>query len=231
MTIPPRFASVTRSDRHIVTRPPICLLFRYFAPVARLAAEIDFARDIRPILSENCFFCHGPDAKQREADLRLDTADGAASVIEASHNSTASELFQRLVSDDDDARMPPSDSNRSLTAAQIGLIGQWIDDGARWAKPLVVSTARAASEVPQVAASRSSETKPDRRVRPTPSCWALHWCLRPSGPSNLIRRLVAGPDRFAADPSEVDAFLNDASPTPTKRSSLVCSIRRPTVNA
>ncbi|MBW3541222.1 MAG: hypothetical protein KY476_13215, partial [Planctomycetes bacterium] len=76
---------------------------------------MDFARDVRPILSENCFQCHGPDADQRQADLRLDRREdafakrdgGAVLVAGKPHES---ELFRRIASDDPDLRMPPPDS-------------------------------------------------------------------------------------------------------------------------
>lgn len=98
------------------------------------AAEVDFDRDVRPIISENCVFCHGPDSQQRQADLRLDTKDGALSAIKPGDRH-ASELYLRLVAHDDpDVRMPPPDSNRSLTKSEIQTIGQWIDDGAKWTK-------------------------------------------------------------------------------------------------
>ena len=77
--------------------------------------EIDFARQIRPILSKNCFSCHGHDAKNREADLRLDTRagaiaarDGSAAVVPGSSSKSA--LHARIASDDPDERMPPADS-------------------------------------------------------------------------------------------------------------------------
>ena len=95
------------------------------------AETIDFARDIRPILSENCSYCHGPDEQKREADLRLDTSEGAWSVIEKG-DSEQSELMRRLVTEDHDELMPPADSNRSLSAHEIELIRQWINQGAPW---------------------------------------------------------------------------------------------------
>lgn len=93
--------------------------------------NIDFARDIRPILSENCSFCHGPDDQQRQADLRLDTSEGAWSVIDQG-DSEESELFQRLISEDAEILMPPPDSNRELSERDIQLIKRWIDQGAQW---------------------------------------------------------------------------------------------------
>ncbi|PHS07379.1 MAG: hypothetical protein COA78_13535 [Blastopirellula sp.] len=98
---------------------------------------LDFNRDIRPILSANCFFCHGPDEETQEADLRLDTEDGlfadlgGYAPIVAGHPKK-SEAFRRITSDDEDERMPPIDSNKELTTDQILLLKKWIEQGAKW---------------------------------------------------------------------------------------------------
>jgi hypothetical protein len=98
---------------------------------------VDFNRDIRPILSDHCFECHGPDAEQRQAELRLDTQAGLfrktdehSSVV--SGKAGQSELFRRISSTDPNKRMPPFDSDRKLTAAQISAIKRWIESGAEW---------------------------------------------------------------------------------------------------
>ncbi|MCA9449550.1 MAG: hypothetical protein KC931_20690, partial [Candidatus Omnitrophica bacterium] len=97
----------------------------------------DFSRDIRPILSENCFQCHGPDKETRKAGLRLDTRDGIFEERGGYHpvfpgDLDASELYSRITSSDEDERMPPKASNRSLSEAQIDLIRRWIENGAPW---------------------------------------------------------------------------------------------------
>jgi hypothetical protein len=93
--------------------------------------RVSYNRDIRPILSENCFFCHGQDTNKRQADLRLDLRDVA---IEAAaivpNNLAASGLIERINSRDPDAVMPPTDSNRKLSAAQKQLLARWIMEGA-----------------------------------------------------------------------------------------------------
>src|SRR5438105_2147054 len=85
---------------------------------------VDFSRDVLPILSDNCFFCHGPDEKARKAKLRFDTKEGAFRVRDGEAviipgKSGESELFRRINSHDDDERMPPPKANRKLTAKQI----------------------------------------------------------------------------------------------------------------
>jgi len=98
---------------------------------------IDFARDIRPLLSDNCFACHGPDAKQRKADLRLDTRDGALSDLGdysalVPGKSSESELVARILTDNQDDLMPPPDSGKKLDGRQKALLQQWIDEGAQY---------------------------------------------------------------------------------------------------
>ena len=113
------------------------LLAGCFAGSTSVADPVDFNRDIRPILSDNCFECHGPDAEQRQTELRLDTRDGLFRTTDE-HSSVVpgdfakSELFRRISSSDPDERMPPLDSGRMLTARQISAIKQWIESGAGW---------------------------------------------------------------------------------------------------
>ncbi|MCA9180141.1 MAG: DUF1549 domain-containing protein, partial [Planctomycetales bacterium] len=103
-----------------------------------LAAEprrLEFNRDIRPILSDHCFACHGPDGNQREADMRLDTEQGlfdsdAPPVVRNDPN--ASPLVQRITAADVDERMPPPDFGKDLSSEQIELLQQWIAQGADW---------------------------------------------------------------------------------------------------
>ena len=95
---------------------------------------IDFNRDIRPILSDNCFSCHGPDPKQRLAGLRFDNKEGAfakAGVI-VPGDSLNSRLIKRITATEPEMRMPPAASERTLSAKQIELLRRWIDEGAKW---------------------------------------------------------------------------------------------------
>ena len=97
----------------------------------------DFNRDIRPILSENCFHCHGPDAKAREADLRLDPFNGATTGGEFADpvvpgKPGESEVIVRINTDDPDEIMPPPDAKRILTTKQKTLLRDWIASGAEY---------------------------------------------------------------------------------------------------
>jgi hypothetical protein len=99
-----------------------------------------FNRDILPLLSENCFACHGPDEKVRESDLRLDQEHSALAELESGMKaivrgkSGESELVARITSNDADELMPPRDSGKSLSIEQIELLRKWIDSGAEWSK-------------------------------------------------------------------------------------------------
>lgn len=110
--------------------------------IARIGAAappaVQFHRDVRPILSNNCFRCHGPDAKSREADLRLDTRKGlfgeasTGDAVVEPNMPDASELFRRLTTEHADERMPPADSKLVLDEKQIATIRAWIEAGAPW---------------------------------------------------------------------------------------------------
>ncbi len=108
------------------------LAFPALLPAA--PAKVQFNRDVRPILSDKCFFCHGPDPKKREADLRLDERDAA---VEAKAflpgKAEVSELIQRVLTTDADDHMPPAKSKLGdLTPAEIAILKQWINEGAEY---------------------------------------------------------------------------------------------------
>jgi hypothetical protein len=108
------------------------------AACASAADELSFNRDIRPLLAENCFKCHGPDPAPREADLRFDTRemaiarrDGSSPAI-APGNAKGSALIIRVSSDDAELRMPPPETGKRLTDEQVNLLSRWIDAGAKY---------------------------------------------------------------------------------------------------
>ncbi len=98
-----------------------------------VADPIDFNREVRPILSDNCFQCHGPDAAQRKGDLRLDTEDGARMALLLG-KPDESPLIQRIYHRDVEERMPPQDFPKLLTGSQKEILRDWIEQGAQWAK-------------------------------------------------------------------------------------------------
>lgn len=96
------------------------------------SADVDFNRDVRPILSDKCFQCHGPDANSREADLRLDLREDALATI-VPGNPDKSELVLRVAHEDRDQRMPPPESPKQLSRREIRILRQWIAEGAEYA--------------------------------------------------------------------------------------------------
>lgn len=107
------------------------------SPLLASAEDVDFNRDVRPILSDLCFTCHGPDANTREADLRLDVEASVFAKRETPlivpGKPAESELIRRILSADDDERMPPPESKKQPTDAQKETLRRWIEQGAKWA--------------------------------------------------------------------------------------------------
>src|SRR5215204_2497284 len=101
-------------------------------------SAIDFNRDIRPILSDNCFACHGPDENKRKAKLRLDVKDDAFKPTKSGNfaivpgDVSKSKLVERISTKDPDEVMPPPKSGKKLTAQQIDMLTRWIGQGAQW---------------------------------------------------------------------------------------------------
>lgn len=113
----------------------LCLLPLLFLVGPLASAEVQFNRDIRPILSKNCFTCHGPDEKERKAKLRLDQAESALEgkdPVLVPGKPEESELWLRLTSDDPEEVMPPPDSHKELGAAERIMLRQWIAEGAKY---------------------------------------------------------------------------------------------------
>src|SRR5690606_9693487 len=132
--------SARRMVRHELRRGSgiaAAILTFALATSLRAAEPVDFQGDIRPLLSDRCFACHGPDANTREADLRLDQREGALAEKKGRRaivpgDPEASEILRRLRATDPDERMPPADSGKSLSEDEIALIERWIREGASW---------------------------------------------------------------------------------------------------
>src|SRR5262245_17729461 len=195
--------------------PRILLLTLAFPPAAFAAGPaIDFNRDVRPILTDKCFACHGPDEKHRQAKLRLDvekdakaTRDGFPAIVPGKPDE--SELVRRITSDDADERMPPKKANKPLKPAEIETLKRWVAEGAKWsAHWAYVSPAK--HPVPEV---RSN--------------WPANWIdqfilsrlerekLIPSADADritLVRRLYFDLTGLPPTPAEAEAFANDKDP-------------------
>ena len=181
---------------------------------AHAAEPVDFSRDVLPILSDNCFECHGPDQNAREADLRLDEKESTLRTDEpivVPGQSGKSELFRRIISTDSDEVMPPADLNRKLTAQQIATLKRWIDEGATWGKHWAF-VAPKRPELPTVQQDGWVRNPIDRfvlarlqREKLSPSPTARR--------ETLIRRVTLDLTGMPPTPEEVAAFLADKSPS------------------
>jgi mono/diheme cytochrome c family protein len=180
------------------------------------SAKIDFDRQVRPILSDTCFACHGPDEKERKADLRLDTKDGVfAALKDGSHavmpgDPDESELVFRVESDDANTLMPPPQSGKKLTPEQVRLLRAWVEQGATWASHWAFE-APGRPEIPPV--------KEISWVRNPIDAFILARLeaegLTPNGQADketLIRRVTLDLTGLPPTTQEVDAFLADSSP-------------------
>jgi hypothetical protein len=181
------------------------------AAPARGERPLDFNRDIRPILSENCFYCHGQDAQKREADLRLD--DRAAAVETGAivpGDPGASGVLERIHSTDPDVLMPPPNSNRRLSAAQKALLDRWIKEGADYA-PHWAFVPPARPAVPAVRRGDWVRNDLDRFVLAKLEEAGLEPAPE-ADRATLIRRLHADLVGLPPTPEEVDAFVADTDP-------------------
>jgi mono/diheme cytochrome c family protein len=190
-------------------------------PSAPAAEAIRFDRDILPVLAENCFACHGPDAGHRQADLRLDTFAGATADRDGARaikpgNPQASELLTRIHSTDPDVVMPPPDSNKRLRDAEKALLEQWIAAGAaydaHWAyKPLTR---------PDVPASVSPSGLPGHPIDAFVDARLATEGLSPlpeADRTTLARRVAIDLTGLPPEPAAIDAFLADPSPDAYER--------------
>ncbi len=181
------------------------------APLTRAADEIDFARDIRPILSENCIYCHGPDEQHREAGLRLDLKehafadhDGLVAFVPGDLDKSAA--WHRITTNDASDLMPPPDSNKQLTSEQKDLLKRWIESGAEWTehwafvapqKPAPPAATDDVSPIDRFLLARLGQ----KQLAPSPE----------TDRGTLIRRLTLDLTGLPPTPAEVDAFLADTS--------------------
>jgi mono/diheme cytochrome c family protein len=194
------------------------MLFACFAGQAAQGAavglkerEIVFSRDILPILSDNCFHCHGPDPKEgRKGDLRLDVEteakkvrDGHAAI--AAGKAEESEVILRLLSSDRDEKMPPPKTGRALKQEQVALLKRWIDEGAQWGKHWSFEPLKR----PPLNAGRGHPVDAivDARLK--------NEGVSPSGPApqhTLIRRLSLDLTGLPPTLAQLEMFLSDTAP-------------------
>lgn len=189
---------------------PVLLLL--FAPVDAAEEQVHFNRDVRPLLANHCFRCHGPDADTREAGLRLDQPEAAFAELDSGERAVvpgevnSSELLQRVKSADDDMRMPPSDLGPELKKTEIELLERWIRQGAayetHWSlepigRPSLHNLPDAGHPIDRFVLARLADAK-----------------LRANeiaDPRTLIRRVSLAITGLPPTVAEVETFLSDSS--------------------
>ena len=205
------------SESSMTRRLFLVLLALLSDRLVNAADRLSFNRDIRPILSDACFQCHGPDDKQRKAGLRLDEKESALKPAESGAaaispgNVETSELIKRLISDDDNLRMPPQGSGKTISPKQIELIKQWITEGAEyqghWA---FIPPVR--PELPKVASAKPETLNPiDVFIRSRLEREGIAHAPE-ADKTTLIRRVSLDLTGLPPTPGEVDDFLKDRSP-------------------
>jgi hypothetical protein len=172
---------------------------------------VSFDREVRPILSNNCYQCHGPDEQRRETNFHFDTEEGAFvdDGVIVRGNAAASLLYKRITNPDPKERMPPPDSGHELTAPQIDVLRRWIDEGAAWSTHWAWAPPRRA-EPPAVRRTGWARTPIDRFILAR----LEREGLEPSPEADrttLLRRLTYDLTGLPPTPAEVDAFLRDRS--------------------
>ncbi len=173
---------------------------------------VDFNRDVRPILSDNCFKCHGPEEESRQGNLRLDSkenvfADRGAYRIVVPGSSATSRLYQRISSKEN--RMPPASSGRSLTPKQIELLREWIDQGAKWQSHWAFDPPKRPA-IPQI----KDKTWPRNPIDYFTLARLEAGGLKPSAEADkatLLRRVSLDLTGLPPILDEVDSFLADRS--------------------
>jgi len=173
-------------------------LLLLLAPLAA-TETVDFSRDIKPILSDKCFTCHGPDAAAKKIPLRLDTEANARRVLDSK------ELTRRVTTTNKALRMPPAATGSTLTEKQIDLLTRWVNEGAKWQKHW--------SFIPPTRPTiPAGENAIDYLVRAR----LAKENLKPAPEANrrtLIRRATFDLTGLPPTPAEVEAFVSDSTPT------------------
>ncbi len=184
---------------------------------ASLPEEIDFNRDVKRILSDKCFACHGPDAKKQKADLRLDIPEAAYSKVTESGlkaikpgNLRRREVIHRILSNDPEYRMPTPESHLTLTEQEKAILIKWIEQGAEY-KPHWAFVAPEQQKPPAVEDEKWVKSPIDNFVRAAQEQRNLQPAPE-ADKETLIRRLSFDIRGISPSPTEVDQFIKDVSP-------------------
>ncbi len=199
---------------------PLVLLFlaacsQSLSDPSALPATVDYNWHIKPILSDRCYKCHGPDDQVRKAELRLDTREGAYGTsredstlrIITPGNAAASLLMKHITSEDPKRRMPPPESNLFLSQREIALIQRWIDQGATW-KPHWAFISPAESTLPEVDHGDWARGPIDYFILQKIESAGLSPSSEASR-AKLLRRVTFDLTGLPPTPAELDAFQED----------------------
>lgn len=189
------------------------LVIVLFAISPAQAEEIQFNRDVRPILSDHCFKCHGPDSASREAGLRLDRREDAIDYGALVPGDVESEMLLRVFSDDEELRMPPLDAHKDLSTAQKELLRRWIAEGAEYEPHWAFIPLPKQVAVPAVASNAESTI-----INPIDAFVAArlqgtgYQAAEPAPREVWLRRVSFDLTGLPPTLAELDDFLADASP-------------------
>ena len=192
------------------------LLLPLLASTGAAEDPVDFNRDVRPLLSDNCFRCHGPDAAERPTDFRLDDRESAFAELTAGGfaivpgDASASEIIRRLTTPDLDEQMPPQESGKSLSDAEIAQIRQWIDQGAAWNDHWAF-IAPVRPSLPALEGTARVQNPIDLFVRAKLAGTGLQPA---SGATRTaeVRRVTLDLTGLVPTPAEIDAYIADPRP-------------------
>ncbi|MBI1369930.1 MAG: DUF1549 domain-containing protein, partial [Planctomycetes bacterium] len=194
----------------LMTRLSVLVLFAALSsPVNAAEPVVDFNRDVRPILSNNCYACHGPDEKERKARLRLDTFEGAqmkGALVPGEPDE--SELVLRVESGDADDLMPPAQSGKKLSAKEIATLRTWVQQGGKYAthwsyvKPTRPAPPPVADPTRNAIDNFLFDRLSKEGLKPSPE----------ADKPTLIRRVALALTGLPPTLAEVDQFLADDSP-------------------
>jgi mono/diheme cytochrome c family protein len=183
-------------------------------PAQAAPPPIEFNRQVLPILADHCFACHGPDAKKRKAKLRLDTREGAFASTRGGGRALTpgqlqqSEVVERITTADETLRMPPPGKGKPLSPAQIALVQDWVEQGAKWSAPWFLTAPHKVTP-PAVADATWARNDIDRFIlarlekeglKPAPEADPVTW----------LRRVTLDLTGLPPTPAEVDEFVKDA---------------------
>lgn len=206
------FQNTSRSKLTFAATKLVVSILLLFPSSIRSAENISFNRDVRPLLADRCFSCHGPDSASRKAGLRLDleeaakgTHDGMTPIIPGDPG--GSTIMQRMTHADPDELMPPPESKISMKAAEIAVLRRWIEQGAKWERHWSF-----------IAPEKSEFTTNNK----APAKWIDHYVRQklaqaglkassPADPALLLRRLSFDLTGLPPTIEELDSFLADPS--------------------